>query len=335
MTERENLLKVYNGETPEWVPVSEKATCGSVVSELVKWCFLPNMYRGQVITDIFGISYTVADPRICPLPTPGVFKIPDITRWEECLENSFPDLDAMDWEAMAKKDTAHFDRENKVCKVAVGGNICGAPFEMAMDMLGHRQGLMAMIEEEDAWHGLMNAITEWHEKLVDKVVTYYKPDCIQLGDDVCNAKGPFMSPSMYRDMIKPYHARIIKRIREGGCYAELHCCGKGEALVDDWKEIGIQVWNPVQIVNDLPALKAKYGNSFVFCGAWDSHGPAGMPGASEETVRSAVRRSMDILAPGGGYVFSTCGMTEAWSVGDEHISWIYDEAEKYGHTFYK
>ena len=335
MTERENLIRVLEGKEPAWVPVSEKATCGSVVSEICKWCFRPDLERGMVIQDCFGTSYTVADPRICPLPTPGVHHIPDITRWEEYFGDAMPDLDSYDWDALAQRDTAHYDRKNLLTTVAIGGNICGAPFEMAMDLMGHTAGLEAMAEEPEAWCDLMDYITIWHEKLVDKVAQYYKPDCIQLGDDVCNYKGPFMSPAMYRELVKPYHARIFKRIRENGCYTQLHCCGKAELLLEDWIEIGIQMWNPVQCANDLQLLKDKFGGRITFVGAWDSQGPAGKEGADEETVRSAIRRSMDILAPGGGYVFSTCGMIEEWSVGSEHICGIYAEAERYGHEFYK
>jgi hypothetical protein len=96
------------------------------------------------------------------------------------------------------------------------------------------------------------------------------------------------------------------------------------------------MWNPAQVMNDLVGIKKTYGNKLVLCGCWDSSGPAGWPGASEELVRSEVRKCIDTFAPGGGFMFwgSVYGPK-----GDEEVArrsgWITDEYNKYGRTFYQ
>jgi hypothetical protein len=39
-----------------------------------------------------------------------------------------------------------------------------------------------------------------------------------------------------------------------------HDCGKSEQFIDDWLEIGVSAWNPVQVTNDCVGIKKKYGN---------------------------------------------------------------------------
>jgi uroporphyrinogen decarboxylase len=40
-------------------------------------------------------------------------------------------------------------------------------------------------------------------------------DVIWLGDDSCTQNGPYISPPMYRKLVKPYFTEYIRRIRKG------------------------------------------------------------------------------------------------------------------------
>jgi hypothetical protein len=83
-------------------------------------------------------------------------------------------------------------------------------------------------------------------------------------------------------------------------------------------------------MNDLDGIKKKYGNKMALTGCWDSSGPAGYAGASEELVRQAVRDTIDRYASGGGFIFlgSTYGPD-----GDEDLvnrrKWMTSEYESY------
>jgi uroporphyrinogen-III decarboxylase len=329
MTQRENLLRVLNGEQPEWVPIGEKSGCYGIPSFLGGW--FEGREKGTDVIDPFGVRYTVGDPGMFPMPTQGVKKVPDITKWREYLEGAFPVLSEVDWEAAAAKDTAKWDRQNKVTKVLTAGNGSGSTFAFAVQLMGHEDAMVAMALEPEAWCDLLDTITTWHEGFIEYVARYYKPDIIEFADDCACSTGTFMSPAMYRELIKPYHKRLIDKIVSVGCIPEMHCCGKAETLVGDWVEMGLRIWTPAQVFNDLKAIKEKYGNKLVIRGAWESNGPAAVKGAGEEVVRGAVRRSIEQLGPGGGYIFSCCGMSEESFVGPEHMAFIYDEAEKAGH----
>jgi uroporphyrinogen-III decarboxylase len=136
-------------------------------------------------------------------------------------------------------------------------------------------------------------------------------------------------------MIKPYHKKLVDAIIEGGAVPTLHCCGNVDLLFEDFLDLGYVAWDPSQVQNDLAGMKAKYGNRFTFFGGFDSQGSTNKAGTSEEEVRAGIRRSFDVLAPGGGYVFSTSGMMLPWDIGETQAGWIMDEARKLSRTFYR
>ena len=113
LTYKENVLRVLRHKEPEYMPFPSD----------LDFCF-PTPIRevgksvgGKPGLDWFGQSWTF-EPTIGGYnPTPNVHLITDITRWREQMK--FPDLDAIDWEAAAAKDTANWDRENKLSRARV------------------------------------------------------------------------------------------------------------------------------------------------------------------------------------------------------------------------
>ena len=336
LSERENLLRLYRGEIPAWVPISEHAInrgFGPVFLRAGRGNRLRQ--KGDRFRDIFGVLHEISDPRFGPMPAPDEHRITDISKWREQFPVAgFPDLDSFDWEAAVKEETADWDRENKYIKYSFGGTGSGSSFVWMASLLGNAEALEAMLTEPEAWDDLLDALTVFQEGLVARIGAYFRPDSIVLCDDLAFNKGTFMSPALYRERIKPFHKRLVDAIVKAGCDPEIHCCGKADTFADDFVDIGLRSWNPAQRFNDLEGVKARHGNRLILDGAWDSNGPAAMRGADEAVVRAAVRSAMDRCAPGGGYVFSTSGMTEVSYVGEEHMRWIYDEAVRYGRQFY-
>lgn len=338
-TEKENYLKVLRGEQPEWVPnyLDAIALCMPVVYEnkVIPGSGNPNKKFKDIFgiehedrekyTDMLGIEWTqTIDGQI---PTPGKHLITDITKWREQVNYPFPDLDKIDFKTQAEGYYSVVDHNQKAVVCLVFGR-----YEMLMDLMGVDNALCALIEEPEAVHDFFTEFTNFQEKTLRVSFPYYKPDVVLIPDDVATVKDLFMSPEIYTKMVAPYVRQIAKAAVELGAIAEMHCCGKCEKLIPQWIDMGITVWQPAQAVNDLKAIKEKYGHKIVLNGGWDTNGPGAMTGAPEEVVRQSVRDAIDKLAPGGGYVFWDTGMTG----GDfEKFGWTADEARKYGKEFYK
>lgn len=133
-------------------------------------------------------------------------------------------------------------------------------------------------------------------------------DVCRFGDDLGTNGGPFMSPAMYRRFFKPRHAQLCAYVHQHSRMKTfLHSCGSIHALLPDLIEAGFEVINPVQTnCRDMePArLKREFGRDVCFWGGGCDTRDV-LPHAPPAAVKDHVRRQLEILAPGGGFVFNT------------------------------
>jgi uroporphyrinogen decarboxylase len=89
-------------------------------------------------------------------------------------------------------------------------------------------------------------------------------------DDLGTQKGPFISPQMFRSVIKPYYRTLFPYIKEKtGARLFMHSCGSIAQQIPDLIEVGVDIVSPVQIGADgmEPAvLKREFGRDVSFWG---------------------------------------------------------------------
>jgi uroporphyrinogen decarboxylase len=157
-------------------------------------------------------------------------------------------------------------------------------------------------------------------------------DIVQVGDDLGTQNGPQLSPRMYRRIVKPYQQQMWQFIKaRSGLPVFLHCCGGIYPLIPDLIEAGVDILNPVQISAagmDPVRLKAEFGRDLVFWGGGADTQHV-LAEATPEQVADHVRRQIDILAPGGGFVFNQVHNIQA-NVPPENIVAMLDAALAYG-----
>lgn len=337
MNEKENYLKVINGEKAEWVPNYLNAVAHFVPMVTPDIVIPGSGNPDKKIVDMFGnvrndrerytnylgIEFTLTIDG--SMPTPGKHSITDITKWREQVNYPFPDIDQANFEAQAAGYFSVVNRDEKAI-VYMEESV----FFILMNSMGVAEALCAMVEEPEAVHDFFKELTDFEDEKLRKSFPYFKPDVIVIADDVATSLDLFMSPKIYSEMIEPYHRQLAKTILELGAIPEMHCCGKGEKLVPKWIEMGYKIWQPAEPVNDLIGIQEKYGDKIIINGGWDTAGKGGLPGASEEDVRASVRETIDLLAPGYSFVF-----WDGWVNGGdvEKFGWTADEANKYGKTF--
>ena len=81
-------------------------------------------------------------------------------------------------------------------------------------------------------------------------------------------------------------------------------------------------------MSNLEALKKKYDKRIIFCGAIDTQKI--LPYGSPEEVKQEVRRVMNILGDGGGYMLATVH-TVMNEVPAENVLAMVDAVEEFGH----
>ena len=111
-----------------------------------------------------------------------------------------------------------------------------------------------------------------------------------------------------------------------------HSDGDVAPLIGDFIEIGVDILNPIQTsagsMSDLPALKKRFGSDIIFCGGIDTRRI--LPFGSAEEVREEVRRVMQILGPGGGYMIAAVH-TVMDDVPPENVLAMADAVEEFGY----
>jgi uroporphyrinogen decarboxylase len=126
-------------------------------------------------------------------------------------------------------------------------------------------------------------------------------------DDLAGQMNPLISPKLYRKLIKPRWARIIEAIKaKTKAKIFYHSCGAVGPFIPDLIEIGVDILNPVQTSAagmDLLGLKRQYGDHLTFWGGGCDTQKI-LPFGTPQEVREDVRRRVQVLAPGGGFVFN-------------------------------
>lgn len=292
LTPRENYLAVLNHETADYVP--DLALDAAMVGGAMETFENGPLGGGY---DDFGLKWLcTASANGQAVPDPNCHPIPDILEWEKYLK--LPDLDQYDWEGMAAAQLANVDRNQKVVIYGTWNSI----FLRFSHLLGFEDALCAMYEEPEACYDMMNAITDYKCRLVDYIYKYFKPDIITNYDDVCTERGPFMSPSVYRELIKPFHKKFNDTVKSYGILPSQHCCGKCEDLIPDFIDEGAISWEAAQPINDIVKIQKNYGNRITVVGGYDTNGLPGREGVTDEEIETEVKRMMDTYAPQGSFI---------------------------------
>ena len=203
-------------------------------------------------------------------------------------------------------DAAKGIRERSLA-VSAQPDISGV-FERACWLCGFDRILADMAMNPDFVNALFEKITVLQEKFARNYysVVGSETDMVQLGDDFGTQRGPFFSPRMYLEMIVPYQKRYHDAIRaHTDAMIFHHSCGSVYRLIESMIEAGVQILNPIQhsaAEMDLAVLKKEFGSALVFHGGIDVQ--TILPFKSPDEIRDEVKRVLDIMAPGGGYILA-------------------------------
>lgn len=289
MTKREQLLGVYQHKNIGYVPCFFTDFDFSKPAEI-------NERPEAGGFDWFGVEWEFVPAVLAPMVKPGTQRLSDVTRWKE--ELVFPDLDAIDWEAAAAKETAKWDRENKISFMMLINGI----FERTHALMGFEDALCAMYEEPEAYHELIEAITDYKVKLIGIIGKYYKPDVLCFHDDYGANDRMLMSVAQWEEFFKEPLRRVIEAAHEAGIIYEHHSCGYIAPIFDQLVELGIDAIDPLQISNPVREMKDKYQDRVTFVGGFDNQNVFDRVGVTEEEIRAEVARAYEVMAPGGSFV---------------------------------
>lgn len=211
-------------------------------------------------------------------------------------------------------------------------------FDMALMIHGIEDTLMDMAANASVIEDLLDRILEFQMRMWTNTLEILgdNVDVCLHSDDLGSQATSMMSPEMYRRLLKPRHARLFAHIKKSArtdVKLLLHSCGSVRSLIPDLIDTGIDALNPVQVGAarmDSKELKQEYGSELSFWGGGiDTQGILSRGSVSQ--VKDEVKRRIDDLAPGGGFVFAAVhniqpevppeNIQAMWEAFQEHCSY--------------
>jgi len=225
----------------------------------------------------------------------------------------WPDPDWFDYDCVAAQ-VAAARRTGKVV-VFMGDrlNRC-AQLKPAMYLRGVDQILLDMASSPEMAEYLFGKIAAFYVEYARRTfeVAGGDIDIFMTGDDFGAQTGLLMSPEMWRRFLRPGFKALVELGRHYGCKVAHHSCGSIKPIIPDLIDCGLDILNPLQPdVRDMDhaELKRQFGDRLSFHGTISIQRT--LPFGTPDDVRSEVRRRMETLAPGGGFIFCTAHNIQA------------------------
>jgi len=317
MTPKENLLKVIKHDNPEWVPYGLESAV-FINPPVIERPELPGK-------DDFGVMWELEKgAEGGTYPAHNGHTITGIENWREQI--SFPGIESMDWDSVSD-NVKTIDRKNQL----VCGFVEMGLFERSYLLLGMDEALVAYITMPEFMEELISALADYKIKLIELFDDAANLDIVWYGDDWGTQNSLFLPPEVWRKIIKPHTKRIYDCMKKRNIIIDQHSCGRIEEVFADIVEMGADIYNPCQPCNNLKELKQKFNGKIAFEGGIDSQFVLSKDGVTQEEIRAEVRKRIDELAEGGGYIAVP---SHSVPYDDKIVATMIDEISVYGKNFY-
>lgn len=186
------------------------------------------------------------------------------------------------------------------------GDIEVTVFSLAHQLAGLEKLLIDMMMETEYVIPLFEACAEFQTEIGLQLIKR-GVDAIWFGDDFGTQTSLIIPPETFRDQLKSIYTRMIDRFRAANpaIIPILHCDGAVADLLDDIRDMGFEVFNPVQpgVPGHLPNdMKSGFGDKFAFWGAIDQQDL--LPRGTDQELENDIIEKISILGKGGGYMIS-------------------------------
>jgi uroporphyrinogen decarboxylase len=128
-------------------------------------------------------------------------------------------------------------------------------------------------------------------------------DGMVIWGDVAYRQDLLFSPEFWRRHFKPGVRALVEFCHGAGLPVIYHGCGNVNRIFEDFIEIGVDAYNPLEYKAgmDAVALRRKYGHRIAFCGNMDVQAWAA---GSDEELKRVVLTKLN-AAKGGGFIFQS------------------------------
>jgi len=260
----------------------------------------------------------------------------------DTLSDVVQDLDEIDWESYQ-----HFLENNLKDQIAGTEPYClvadrntAGLTENSLRVRGYEKWYMDTVIDPVGVESLLERMMEdkirYWDLVINWAIHHGKAEEIQVVaecDDLGNQETTIIDPGQLQRMVIPRLKKIFQHVKGRLPHVKIffHTCGAVRELLPDLIDAGMDILNPVQFSAagmELRGLKKDFGDVLTFWGGGVDTQQTLNKGTPDQ-VRDEVKRILDIMAPGGGFVFTPVHNIQH-DVSPENFWAMWDTLQEYG-----
>lgn len=202
------------------------------------------------------------------------------------------------------------------------------PFKLSWKLRGGMENLLFDYAlNPKLVHKLASITTEFNLAAIEYAASI-GINAIAVEGDLAGSTSLIMSPEHFQEFIKPYLIEIVRSAHDKGLKIIKHSDGNIWQIIDDLVEIGFDGIHPIQPqCMDIGEVKGYLKNKACIIGNIDCQEL--LPNSSPGEVEQAVRETIEIASPGGGYIISSSNSIHPGVKPENYIAMV-KAVQKYG-----
>ena len=189
-----------------------------------------------------------------------------------------------------------------------------AQLKPAMYMRGMEQIFVDMMIEPELARAVFKKISDFYQEYLKRILESADGgiDIVCTGDDFGSQNTLLVSPEHWIAFLGEGFAAYNRLIGSSGARSMHHTCGYVTPIIPHFVERGLDILQSLQpesMAGDFSAIKRQYARTLCFQGGISIQNT--IPRGTPEDVRREVRRNLDALGGGGGYIISTAHNVQA------------------------
>jgi len=217
---------------------------------------------------------------------------------------------------------------------------CAGLTEISLRIRGYKNWYVDTMIDPAGVEKLLDLILEYKFNYWDLVIDWLiennlqnRVSVISECDDLGTQTSTLLEPDYLRKTIIPRFGQLWSHIKKRLPHIKIfmHTCGSVRVLIPDLIEAGLDILNPVQFTAanmELKGLKNDFGNDLIFWGGGIDTQSI-LKNAHPENVKEEVKKILDTMAPGGGFVFAPVHNIQE-DVPPENFWAMWDTLMEYG-----
>ena len=264
--------------------------------------------EADLVADKYGTIYRLSDLGE-PLPVKGPIQDPSDTSKIEGMKPDPEDFVMLRYlVAKMGTDVAHF--------FAIPG-----PFRFTWQLRGGMEKLLLDYMRNPDFALEMHRITTDFSIAAIETAADVGANVVALEGDLAFNTSTLMSPDQYERFLLPFHKEIVRAAHDKGMKIVKHSDGNLWPIIDHLLDAGFDGVHPIQPQSmDIGETKKYLSGKSAVLGNIDCSFL--LPFGTEDEVRDAVRDTIRIAAPGGGYIISSSNSIHPGCKPENYIAMI-------------